>query len=43
MRQSGAPIGPSEAIAYTNLYWNFSNGPGQSGSTVPTADIDFAG
>jgi nicotinamidase-related amidase len=42
MRQWGAPIGPSEAIEYTNLYWNFSSGPGRSGSTVPTADVDFS-
>jgi nicotinamidase-related amidase len=42
MRQWGAPIGPAEAIAYTNLYWSFSNAPGRSGTTSPTADITFA-
>jgi nicotinamidase-related amidase len=42
MRQWGAPIGPADAIAYTNLYWSFSDAPGRSGSTTPTADITFA-
>ncbi len=42
MRQWGAPIGPADAIAYTNLYWSFSNAPGRSGTTSPTADITFA-
>ncbi len=41
MRQWGSPIGPAEAIAYTNLYWGFSNSPGRSGNTLPTADITF--
>ncbi len=41
MRQWGAPIGPDEAIAYTNLYWNFSAAPHRSGDTAPTDDIDF--
>ena len=41
MRQWGSPIGPAEAIAYTNLYWSFSNTPGRSGNTLPTADITF--
>jgi nicotinamidase-related amidase len=41
MRQWGGPIGPGDAIAYTNLYWSFSNAPGRSGSTTPTAEIDF--
>jgi nicotinamidase-related amidase len=41
MRQWGSPIGPDEAIAYTNLYWSFSSGPGRRGSTQPTAEIDF--
>ncbi len=42
MRQWGSPIGPEDAIAYTNLYWSFSNAPGRSGNTEPTADIDFS-
>lgn len=41
MRPWGAPIGPEEAIAYTNLYWRFSNAPGRSGSVVPTAEVEF--
>ena len=41
MREWGGPIGPAEAIAYTNLYWSFSNAPGRSGNTAPTVDIDF--
>lgn len=41
MRQWGGPIGPAEAIAYTNLYWRFSNAPGRSGSTMPTAAVEF--
>lgn len=42
MRQWGGPIGPAEAIAYTNLYWRFSNAPGRSGTTMPTAEVEFA-
>lgn len=41
MREWGAPIGPAEAIAYTNLYWSFSAAPGRSGDTVATADLTF--
>jgi nicotinamidase-related amidase len=42
MREWGSPIDPQQAIAYTNLYWGFSNAPGRSGSTVATAEVDFA-
>ncbi len=42
MREWGGPIGPREAIEYTNLYWRFSDAPGRKGATVPTADIDFS-
>jgi nicotinamidase-related amidase len=42
LRQWGSPIAPEEAIAYTNLYWKFSSAPGRTGSTAPTAEIDFA-
>jgi nicotinamidase-related amidase len=42
LRQWGSPIGPAEAIAYTNLYWGFSQAPGRSGGTLPAADIDFS-
>jgi nicotinamidase-related amidase len=42
MRQWGSPIGPDQAIAYTNLYWSFSKAPGRKGGTVPAAEVDFA-
>lgn len=42
LRKWGAPIGPEEAIAYTNLYWQHSRAPGRSGSTTPTAKVDFS-
>jgi len=42
MRKWGAPIGPAEAIAYTNMYWSFSNAPGRRGSTVSTKAVDFS-
>jgi nicotinamidase-related amidase len=41
MREWGSPIGPQEAIAYTNLYWSFSAAPGRSGQVVPTAEVAF--
>lgn len=42
MREWGAPIGPEEAIGYTNLYWKWSSAPGRKGDTMPTSDVDFA-
>ncbi len=42
MREWGAPLSPDQAIAYTNMYWKWSNAPGRRGGTVPTADVDFA-
>lgn len=42
MRKWGAPIGPEEAIAYTNLYWKYSTAPGRAGSTATTAEVDFS-
>lgn len=42
MREWGAPLGPDQAIAYTNMYWNWSSAPDRKGSTVPTTDVDFA-
>ena len=42
MREWGAPFGPAEAIAYTNLYWKFSRAAGRVGGTKPTADFVFA-
>jgi nicotinamidase-related amidase len=41
MREWGGPIGPADAIAYTNLYWRFSDAPGCAGSTALTADVEF--
>ncbi len=41
MREWGSPVGPGEAIAYTNLYWKFSEAPGRKGGTVATAEVDF--
>ena len=41
LRQWGSPIGPEQAIAYTNLYWQFSAAPGRSGSTASTDEVDF--
>ncbi|HNQ07286.1 MAG TPA: isochorismatase family protein [Tetrasphaera sp.] len=42
LRRWGAPIGPAEAIAYTNLYWEFSRVPDARGSVALAADVDFA-
>jgi nicotinamidase-related amidase len=43
MREWGSPVGPDQAIAYTNLYWKYSSAPGRKGGTVPTTEVDFAG
>jgi nicotinamidase-related amidase len=40
-RPWGGPIGPAEAIAYTNRYWKFADAPGRAGSTVCTSDVEF--
>jgi nicotinamidase-related amidase len=42
MRQWGSPISADQAIAYTNLYWSFSNAPGRIGATVPSVEISFS-
>jgi nicotinamidase-related amidase len=42
LRQWGAPLAPDEAIAYTNMDWQWSKAPGRTGDTVPTAEVDFA-
>jgi nicotinamidase-related amidase len=42
MRQWGAPIGPEDAIAYTNLYWQDSAAAGRTGGTSATNEVDFA-
>ncbi len=41
MRQWGSPISADQAIEYTNLYWSFSNAPDRTGTTVPTAEVNF--
>lgn len=43
LRPWGAPLAPDQAIAYTNMYWSWSNAPGRKGGTVPTAEVDFNG
>ena len=43
LRAWGAPLAPDQAIAYTNMYWSWSNAPGRKGGTVPTAEVDFNG
>jgi len=42
LRQWGAPIGPEEAIAYTNRYWQHSAAADRTGGTSPTNEVDFA-
>jgi nicotinamidase-related amidase len=37
----GAPP-PEAVIAHTNLYWKYQRAPGRQGSTVDTAEVDFA-
>jgi hypothetical protein len=41
MRPWGSPIGPAEAIAYTNMYWSFSAAPGRRGATTTAAEVDL--
>lgn len=43
MRPWGSPIGPSEAIEYTNLYWSFSKTPDATGSVAAASEVDFRG
>jgi len=42
LREWGSPIGPEEAVAYTNLYWSFSRAPGRTGAVLPAAEVLFA-
>ena len=42
MRQWGSPLSPEQAIAYTNMYWSFSDAPGRTCTTVDTDEVDFA-
>jgi nicotinamidase-related amidase len=41
MRKWGMPIDPAQSIAYTNMYWQFSEAPGRTASTVETADLEL--
>ena len=41
MREWGSPIGPEDAIAYTNLYWSFTRTPDAAGSVVTATDVTF--
>ncbi len=41
LREYGSPLAPSEAIAFTNMYWRYSNAPGRKGDTAPTAEVTF--
>ncbi|HMO10498.1 MAG TPA: isochorismatase family protein [Actinotalea sp.] len=41
MREWGSPIGPEQAIGYTNLYWSFSSAPGCRGAVVATDEVAF--
>lgn len=41
LRPWGAPIGPEEAIAYTNLYWRHSSAPGRTAATATAEAVDF--
>ncbi|NYI71741.1 nicotinamidase-related amidase [Naumannella cuiyingiana] len=42
LRPYGVPIGPADAIAYTNAYWDESAAKDRRGGTVSTAEVDFA-
>lgn len=41
MRQWGSQVSPAQVIAHTNLSWSFSQSPGRSGESVPTAKVSF--
>lgn len=42
MREWGAPMGPEDAVAYTNLYWSESRTHEATGGVVPTAEVTFS-
>ena len=42
MRRFGMPIGPEEAIAYTNTYWAYTAAPGRAGTVASAAEVDFS-
>ena len=41
MRRFGMPIGPEEAIAYTNTYWAYTAAPGRAGTVTSAAEVEF--
>lgn len=41
-RPWGCPIGPAEAIGYTNLYWAHTSAPGRATGVLSTAEVTFA-
>jgi len=42
LREWGSPIGPDQAIAFTNMYWSWSAAPGRKGGTVTTTEVEFS-
>ena len=42
MREWGAPMDPSGAVAYTNLYWSESRTHEAIGDVKPTAEVTFS-
>jgi nicotinamidase-related amidase len=42
LRRFGMPIGPEDAIAYTNTYWSYTAAPGRTSTVVPAAEVEFA-
>ncbi len=42
LRPFGVPIGPGEAIAYTNAYWQFASAPGRTGTVAAAAEVEFS-
>ena len=42
MREWGAPMGPEDAVAYTNLYWSESRTHEAAGDVKPTAEVAFS-
>ena len=42
MREWGAPMGPMDAVAYTNLYWSESKTHEATGDVKSTAEVAFS-
>jgi nicotinamidase-related amidase len=42
LRRFGMPIGPEDAIAYTNTYWRYTAAPGRTAAVTSAAELDFA-